>query len=121
MRCRYFYQAKLVAFFINLLLYQLVVGEEFKIAFDLPAIYPRKGIEPLKDQYEFRNQNIKGVFLPDMNFFMQQDLVIRFPFIFFGVDKNNIAKGAGCFITAYFHYPVFTIDDNRVAVSTPDQ
>src|SRR5678815_1214683 len=121
MRCRYLHKAKLVALLIYFfLLHQLIIGQEFKIAFYLATIDPCKWIEPLKDQQQLGNYNIKRMVLTDMNFFMQQYLVIRFPFIFFRVDKNIIGKRTRCFITAYFYYPVFTINDHGVAIS-PDQ
>src|SRR5436190_217254 len=115
MRRRYFDQAELVCFFINFVpFHQLVIRQEFKVAFDLTTIDPGKRIKPLKDQHKLREQDIDRVLLPDMNFFMQQDLVVGLPFIFFRVDKNDIAKGAGSFIARYFNDAVRPITNRGI-------
>src|SRR4030095_10762857 len=119
---RYLHQAKLVTLLVNfLLLHQLVIGKKFKITFDLTAIDPCKWIKPLKDQQQLGDHDINSMLLTDMIFFMQQYLVIRFPLIFFRVDKNIIAKRTRRFITAYFYYSIRSIDNDRVAISPPKQ
>ena len=82
MWCRYSYEAQLVFYLIYLFaLHQFIVRKKFKIIFYLASIDPCKGVKPLEDQYQFCDQDINGVFLPDMKFFVQENLVIRFPVI----------------------------------------
>ena len=79
MRCRYFHKAKLVTLFIHFFfLHQLVIGQEFKIAFDLAAIDPCKWIEPLKDENDLCKQQIKGMFLLNMDLLMKQYNLLNF-------------------------------------------
>src|ERR1700743_3831465 len=71
------------------------IGKEFQVVLHLPSVKPGKWIEPLDDKRDLRQQNVQGVTASHLYLFMDKDLIVGFPIIVLGIDKNGVAKRAG--------------------------
>src|SRR5437879_5576768 len=107
-------QAQLVSRSFHFLVKQDgMIGKKFEVILYFLAVKPGKGIEPLQNDHDLRQQDIDRVPSADMDLFMDQDLVIGLPVIDGWVDKNIITERTGGAVTAGLYDAVTSIPYDR--------
>ena len=109
-------QVHLVGFPVGAFMQHLLIGDVFEIVCQSFPVKPCKGVEPLHHDHYFGKDYINAVSLPYMNFFMFKDLLVGFPIVFFGINKNTTHEGIRGFVSPEFNNADFSIEDIGQAV-----